>query len=248
MFPLVRAEFIKATTTRGTLGLLLGAAAVASLGAFSTITSGDAPSLTGQLQDQQYYLLASINLGLFALIAGIRTFTDEFRHGSIVPTLLLAPRRGRVVAAKAITGAAVGAVFVATAHAVMLGVAFLVLRMRHADVGWSASDLSAVAGLVSAGALWGVIGAAVGAIVRHQVAAIVGGVVWILVVENLGAGFLKDAAPYLPGQAAHAVARVSAIGGDLLKPPVALVLLVTYAVAVTLVAAAVLIRRDVAPA
>jgi ABC-2 type transport system permease protein len=248
MWPAVKAELIKVTTTRGAPGLLLGAAGVAALGAFSTITSGEAANLSGAMHDQQYYLLASINLGLFALIAGTRIFTDEFRYGSIVQTLLLTPNRPRVVATKAITGGAFGAALVGAAHAVMLGVALVLLQMREVDVRWTAQDVTASAGLVAAGALWGVLGVAIGAMVRNQVAAIVGGVVWVLVVENLGAGFLGDAAPYLPGQSAHALAHVSAIGGDLVEPATGLLLLATYAAVATLVAAVIMVRRDVAAA
>ncbi|HYG71360.1 MAG TPA: hypothetical protein VEC15_03610 [Actinomycetota bacterium] len=248
MGPLLKAEFIKARSTRATIGLVIGGATVASLGAVSTIASGEVRDLTGGLHEQQYHLLASINLGLFALIGGIRLFTDEFRHGTIVPTLLLAPDRRRVLAAKAITGASFGALLVATAYAVMCLVAVVVLSTRGIDVGWSSADVSAFAGITAAGALWGVIGVAVGATVRHQVAATVGGVVWVLVVENLGTGFLGDIGPYLPGQAAHALARVSAIGGGLLDPVVASAVLLAYALAAVATASTALIRHDIAVA
>ena len=36
----------------------------------------------------------------FVLILGLRSFTDEFRFGSIVPTLLANPDRRRVLVAK----------------------------------------------------------------------------------------------------------------------------------------------------
>lgn len=35
-----------------------------------------------------FYFLASISLGVFALILGVLGFTDEFRHGTIVSTFL----------------------------------------------------------------------------------------------------------------------------------------------------------------
>jgi ABC-2 type transport system permease protein len=60
---------------------------------------------------------------------------------------------------------------------------------------------------VLANALWAVVGLGVGSVVRSQVPAIVGGIVWVLVIENLGSGFLGDAGAYMPGQAAYGLAR-----------------------------------------
>ncbi len=109
MRALVKAELIRLTTTRTAMGLLGGAAAVTMLGAFSTIMSADPADLAAPLHQQHLFLLASINLSLFALVLGIRGVTDEFRHGSIVPTMLLEPIRRRVLWGKAVTLAAAGA-------------------------------------------------------------------------------------------------------------------------------------------
>ena len=46
-----------------------------------------------------------------ALVLGIRSVTDEVRHGSLVPTLLATPDRRRVVLAKLAIVAGAGAVF-----------------------------------------------------------------------------------------------------------------------------------------
>ena len=100
MRALLRAELVKLATTRTAIGLVAGGAAVAALGALSTIMSGQPAELDRPLQEQTFFLLASINLSLFAVVLGIRGFTDEFRHGLIVPTLLVTPSRVRVVAAR----------------------------------------------------------------------------------------------------------------------------------------------------
>ena len=244
---LVRAEAVKLTTTRTAAGLVLGAAAVAALGAFSTIMSAKRGDLSGSLHEQQFFLLASINLALFALVMGIRAFTDDFRHGSIVPTLLAEPARGRVLLAKVGTYAAAGAFLAVVAQAAMVGVAMVLIRSRGVEATVGMSDVAAMAGLAAASALWATIGVAVGAIVRHQVAAVVGAVIWVLVVENLGSGLLGDAARYLPGQAGHAVALASQ-AGTLLAPTAGALALGAYAALVIAVATVRLARMDVVAA
>ncbi len=247
MRELVKAEFIKLTTTRTALGLVVGAAAVAGLGAFSTIMSANPEDLGRPVHDQNFFMLASVNLAMFALVIGIRAFTDEFRHGSIVPTLLVTPARSRVVLAKVVIYGAAGAVLAAVAQAVMLALALPLMGAKGADFIFDGTDLVAISGLVVAGALWAAIGVAIGAMVRHQVAAVVGALVWVLLLENLGATVLGDAGRYLPGQAAHALAQASQAGTEL-APAAGAVVLVAYALAAGAAATVRMARSDVASA
>ncbi len=188
-------------------------------------------------------MLASINLALFAVVLGIRAFTDEFRHGSIVATLVVAPGRSRVLVAKMVTYAGAGAVLAAIAQAVMVVIAAVALEAKGANASFTGTDAAAVGGLTVAAALWTGIGVAVGGIVRHQVGAIVGALIWVLLLENLGSGFLGDASRYLPGQAGHALAQASQ-AGTLLAPAAGALLLVAYAV-ISATAAAARLSRDV---
>ena len=247
MRALLRAELVKLATTRTAIGLVAGGAAVAALGAVSTIMSGQPAELDRPLQDQTFFLLASINLSLFAVVLGIRGFTDEFRHGLIVPTLLVTPSRVRVVAAKTILVAAAGAALAAVAQVVMLAVAIPLLQGKGVEPTLEPADLAAMGGLIAASALWASIGVAVGAIVRHQVAAVVGALLWVLLVENLGAGALGEASRYLPGQAGHGLATASQ-AGTLLAPAVGALVLGAYALLAVAVAAVRLTRSDITTA
>lgn len=240
---MVRAELTKITTTRSALGLVVGAVAVAALSAFSTSAAADARSLGRPLHDQQVFILASINLGLFAVILGIRSFTDEFRHGTIAWTLLAVEARWRVIAAKAAVSAAAAAAMVAIAQIAIVAVASAVAAGKGAALGLSASDAVPAAGLIVSGALWATLGVAVGALVRHQVAAVVGALIWVLVIENLAAGVLGDGGRILPGQAAHGLAQASA-AGELLGPLVALAVMLGYAAALLMAATVTLNRRE----
>ena len=247
MRSLARAELVKLVTTRTAIGLVAGGAAVAALGAVSTVTSGQPAELAKPLHEQTFFLLASINLSLFAVVLGIRGFTDEFRHGSIVPTLLVAPSRVQLVAAKTVVFAAAAAVLAAVAQAVMLAVAVPLLQGSGVEATVETADLTAMAGLTAASALWAAIGVAVGAIVRHQVGAVVGALIWVLLVENLGAGALGEASVYLPGQAGHGLATASQ-AGTLLAPAAGALVLGTYALAAVAVAAVRLTRSDITAA
>lgn len=244
MTRLLRSELLKLVTTRGPYGLLAGAVAVAALGAFSTVMSADPQGLTGPMHEQTFYMLASINVGIFALVLGIRSFTDEFRHGTVVPTLLAIGNRTKVMTAKVVASALGAVILTVAALAGMVGLALLLSSLKGGSLTLATSDLGAMAGMLGSTALWSAIGVGIGAVVRHQVAAIVGGVIWILVVENLGAGLLRDAGRFLPGQAAHGLA--DAVGaGDLLAVPVAALVLGTYTLLAWLVGSLDLARRDV---
>jgi ABC-2 type transport system permease protein len=244
---LLRAELVKLATTRTAIGLVAGGAAVAALGAFSTIMSGQPAELDRPLHEHTFFLLASINLSLFAVVLGIRGFTDEFRHGLIVPTVLVTPSRVRVVAAKTILVAAAGAALAGVAQVVMLAVAIVLLQGKGVEPTLETADLTAMGGLIAASALWATIGVAVGAIVRQQVAAVVGALLWVLLVENLGAGALGEASRYLPGHAGHGLATASQ-AGTLLAPTAGALVLGTYALLAVAVAALRLTRSDITAA
>lgn len=242
---MLKAEWLKLRTTRAFYGLIAGAVAVSALGAFSTVASARADSLTGPLHEQTFWILASVNIGLFALILGIRAYTEEYRHRTIVHTFYADPPRRRSAAAKAAVSAGAAAVLAAVAAAVMSGIALLMASAKGGQLALSASDMGAFGGLLGASALWAVLGVGVGALIRHQVAAIVGGLVWILVIENMGAGFLGDAGAYLPGQAAHSLGRATEVG-NLLAVPVAIVALTGYALFLWVAGVVVTRRRDLA--
>ena len=242
---MLRAELLKLTTTPAVLGLLAGAVVVTGLGAVSTTASAEPTSLTAPLHSQHVFLLASINIGLFALILGMRSFTDEFRHGTIAWTLLSVRERWRVVAAKMTTSALAAAAIAIVALAVMVALAAVLSRAKGVTLNLSGADVAAAVGLSVAAGAWATLGVAVGALVRHQVAAVVGGLVWVLLVENLASGLLGDAGRFLPGQAAHAVANATAVTG-LLPVWSGLAVLLGYVAGIGLLAVVTLSRQEVA--
>lgn len=239
-----RAELLKLLTTRALYGVLAGEVAVVVLTAASTVASAKADTLTGALHDQVFFLLVAINVGLFSLIIGMRTVTDEYRHETIVHAFLADPKRRKTLVAKAVASAIAAVALSAVALAAMSLVAVPLASAKGGSFTVAGSDVSAAGGFLLANGLWAIVGVGVASLVRHQVAAIVGGVVWIYVVENLGAGFLGDAGAYLPGQAAYALAQAQA-NSTAVEPTAAAAVMTSYAVVLFLLALFVTRRRDV---
>ncbi|MDA0164149.1 ABC transporter permease [Solirubrobacter ginsenosidimutans] len=119
----------------------------------------------------------------FALVLGILAITSEFRHGTITPSLLVAPHRPRLVLAK--LGASVAIGFALGLVTTVL--VFLIVKgiggLRDLDTSGDAGTLI-IGGTIDT-ALWAALGLGVGSVLRNQVGAIVGSLVYLFVLENL---------------------------------------------------------------
>lgn len=238
-----KAELLKLITTRGYLGLVLGAIAVVILTTASTVMSAQPESLSGALHDEVFFLLVTINVGIFSLVIGIRSVTDEFRYSMAAHSFLADPTRWRTVAMKGATAALGALVLGAVSAAVMIAIALPLGSTKGGSLAVSNGDGGALAGFLVGHAVWAVLGVGVGYLVRSQVPAIVGGIVWILVIENLGSGFLGDGGAYLPGQTAYAFAR--ALEGNALTAGAAGAVMAAYALVLFFLGLASVQRRDV---
>jgi ABC-2 type transport system permease protein len=145
--------------------------------------------------------------GLLAAFLGSVAMSGEYRHGTIVPTLLATPRRGRVVAAAALanllTGAAIGLAATLTA---VLGTA-AVLALTGTDPAVTAAGVAAaVAGGTAWAALAALLGFGVGAVARNQPLAVALVAVVLLALDQVLASGLPEVARWLPRQLGAAVA------------------------------------------
>jgi ABC-2 type transport system permease protein len=245
---LVQAEIAKLRSTRTVYGLLAGALAVTVLGVVGTILTANGPQ--GVPLDTGAGIRNVTGAGgaaaQFVLILGILGIAGEFRHGTISQTFLVTPDRGRVVAAKLVAFAAVGLAFAAVCSAVCLVVSLPWLAARNVPV--SLFDIEVVrvlAGVFASGALYGMLGVAVGALIRHQVVAIVVALVWSSVVEGLIVGLLPDVGRWLPGGASAALNGQTIPGGDLLPMWAAALVLAGYGVLAASVGTRLTLQRDV---
>jgi ABC-2 type transport system permease protein len=240
MKSLIHAEITKLLTTRAAFGLLLGAVAISVLAVLAPGENAVA-EFSRPFNEQQWVFIVATLMRVFLLVLGIRAVTDEFRHGTMTPSLLAAPRRIRLVGAKVVALAAAGIVVAATAGAALVGTALSVAALNGATLNLDASSWLTFAGMVLSGALWPVVGVGVGFIVRSQVAAIVGGLVWLMAIEEIVRGRLGDLAGYLPGQAGLGLA-ISSSGRILL---ITALTLAVYALVAAAAGAVMMGRRDV---
>jgi ABC-2 type transport system permease protein len=180
------------------------------------------------------------------LILGIIGSGSEYRHKTIIPAMLVAPRRGALVAAKVI-GIAVAGVVLSTAT-FGLGLAIAVAELSAHHIHHLPADTGTLfAGSVITGTLFGVIGVAVGYITRSTIAAVVGAVGWVLFVETI---IVHNVAPHLAkwlvSGAAAAVTDPSMLASRALTPATAVAVLGAYTALLLTVASGLVLRRDVA--
>src|SRR5262245_43088500 len=221
---------------------MVGLVALASVLHVAAPTASTLASRSHQLQVFE----VGTRVGMpFAALVGAMAITSEIRYGTIRATFLVTPSRGPVLAAKLAVGALSGLVFGLLAEALMAGATTAALSFRGIDNQLGGDDyVQLLAGGTAAAALWAMIGVGVGALVRNQVATLVGLCAWMLLVENLLLPFVPDAGRLTPGSAGLALA--GSIADDLLAPALAALVLVLYTVAVSSVGWLVTLRRDVA--
>jgi ABC-2 type transport system permease protein len=84
----------------------------------------------------------------------------------------------------------------------------------------------------------------VGVVVRHQVAAIVGALAWLFVIENILGSIVPRIAAWLPGSSAIAAVGIDSANA-LITPAVGMLVLAAWTAGAVGLAATVVKRRDV---
>jgi ABC-2 type transport system permease protein len=241
------AEFLKQRTTRTNLGLFLGMLSLILLVVLVHGLGLPSDELSGEREQLMVLGRGELLATLFAALLGAISITGEYRHGTIRPTFLAMPRRGRVVAAKVGVSILMGAAFGLAGSVVAVVSGTAALEARGVEIVVGDGDYALLlAGWAAAAALWAAIGVGLGAIIRSQVPALVGISAWILFVEEILMGDVADVAAiakYGPGAAAAAIS-----GQDpetLVAPAVGLVLLALYAAGASVVGSVATTSRDV---
>ena len=239
MRALVGAELKKLATTRMPFLLAVGAVVISTV----TVLDPEHSAATFQkpFDEQTFVLFSAMLTRILIVVLGVRAMTDEVRYNTIVPTFLVTPSRTKVLGAKAIAVGAAGAAIALLAWASMFAAASVIAASDGTSIAFDAGVTRSLIGTVGAGAAWAIVGLGVGAIVRGQVLATVGSVLWLMGIEEAVRGWLGDLDRYLPGQAGLAMAIAPTMKALLLGGGV----MIAYALITTL-ASGLAIRRDVA--
>jgi ABC-type transport system involved in multi-copper enzyme maturation permease subunit len=183
-------------------------------GTFTVTGSGDiAPGVNGATPADTS--LAGLFIGLIAvLVVGALFITAEYRRGLIRVTLAASPRRGRVLAAKAIVLGTVTftAGLAGSAGAILLGMPLLRANGSAIYPASTLTDVRVIAGTAALAAVLAVFALGVGVILRHGA-----GTVTVVITAVILPYLLAAAFPVLPAGAADWLLRVTPAAGFAIK-------------------------------
>jgi ABC-2 type transport system permease protein len=239
----VKAELLKVRSTRTTAGLLLGMMALILLFELLTGLLSNAGALS-TTEDQRQLLGIGSLAGVFSALAGVLLVTSEYRYGTIRPTILFTPYRSRVLGAKAISGALAGIAFGIVGEGLGWAIGYAILSGRGITFALDGGQATQLAlGALAGVALWGTIGAGLGAIVRSQVGAVIALLAWGFVVAPLLFGLVPAVGRFMPNYAQNSLIGLTT--NHLLAPVAGAVVLIGWAVLLAAVGVALTARRDV---
>ncbi|MCW2635663.1 MAG: conserved rane protein of unknown function [Blastococcus sp.] len=219
-------EMRKSLSTRSGKSLAVASVVLAPVATALAATTADAiGSAAGPIGAMGMFT------ALVLLSLGVVSTAGEWSHRTVQTTFLLVPQRGRVLAAKAVAVAALGAMFAAVSAALSAGVLAVALQ----GLSWDAAP-RALAVVVAAGAVFAVIGAGVGAALGNTPAALTSLYLVLLAVMPVLATFEPEIASKV--NPSEAVMNLSQ--GHLTTTSV---LILSGWVLVTLAAGAVMTRR-----
>jgi ABC-type transport system involved in multi-copper enzyme maturation permease subunit len=252
MTPLVRAELLKLRTTRTTGWLLLATIATEALmlgfsipkrGAQDALVSLDDPGLLTAVAGTGL-LISQVLVAVF----GVMAFSQEYRYQTITSTYLVEPRRPRILLAKLVAGVLFSALVVVATLVLVVPFGILLIDSRDGNATVGAQFWQVVGAGFLVLAATAAIGVAVGALVRHQIVAVVGVLVWMTVVEQVVIQSLPKLGRWMPEGATMSILQQgpeSGLDGKLLPLAAGGLVLLGYTVIAISLAVVVTPRRDV---
>ena len=238
-----RAELLKIRSTRTTFGLVVAMVALVLLFVLLTALLSE-PFTLSQEENQRDLLGLGTLSALFSALAGVLVVTSEYRFGTIRPTFLFTPRRSMVVGAKLAASLLAGIAFGAIGEVLGVGIGSGILSARDITVTLDGGEIAQlVLRTLAATALWGGIGVGLATIVRNQIAAVIGLLAWVFVVDDLLFALVPSVGRLTPTAATNAL--LGETSDHLVSPAAGGTLLVAWVAALVLGGAALTARRDV---
>jgi hypothetical protein len=240
MMGLIRGEAIKLRSTRTALGFASAILLLVLAAVLLSILAGDPRTVGDKREALAFGSVVSLPLAIFGLVGA----TGEYRHHTLAPALLVAPGPIRLLLARTVAYAATGALIALAMLVLTLALGIPLLAGAQGPDLATSDYLRLGAGGVAGAALSAAVGVGIGTLVRNQVAAVVGFVVYLFIAEPLVSLLSDTVAKFSLGQVQTAVAAGQ--GDDLLAWGVALLVLLAWAGVAIAVGAAADARRDVA--
>ena len=213
MNALIRSELLKLRTARSFIIMVSLGVGIAALISLATAVIADYSSAD---PDPGLDMISNASVVLFfTLMLGVLSLTTEYRHGSIASALLVEPDRRRLLAAKLVAATLVGAAIGLVTAGLCLAIGAAILPGRGHPLGLDGERVvKLLAGMAAAGALTAALGVGVGALVRKQTAAIVGILVYLLLVEPiLTSVVVKSTERYAIGNLLGETAGIASVNG-----------------------------------
>jgi ABC-2 type transport system permease protein len=251
MTRLLDTELRKLSTVRTTWALTAIGLAVVALSTSSYIFGDPIDAPTGSAQRTATAIDLIGTNTMLVLVVGVLVMTTEFRHVTIGHTLQLTPSRTRVLTAKLAAGGVYAAGFFAVSVALVGGLVLLAAGLDGVPLAVGGAIATALWHNLVAMVLTGLLGVAVGALLRSQVVAITASLAWMFLVENLAAAIDYDIGRWFPFQALNAMfITQDALGTDPgsvlpLAPALGLGVFVGYVLLATTGAGVLMTRRDI---
>ena len=243
MNELLRAELLKLRTTR-TFAALVGSAVALSL-LVVVLTTSIADGLS---EDEVRDLFTADFTSLFILLLGVMGMAGEWRHRTITSTVLAAPDRVRLLLAKIVSYAIAGAVLSLIVTVTIMAIGSLILAARGETTVGVGDLLDVLWRNLSVAGLLGAFGVCIGALLRNQVVAIIGVLVFAFVLEPAIFALAPEVGRFGPVTGAPngilGFESEADSDGDYLAPAAALAVMLGWIAALGAAGAALLKTRD----
>jgi ABC-2 type transport system permease protein len=242
---LTRSESRKLFLSRTYLGAFAISVGIALFSVFvdAAVAGKNGQPRLGTTSNTNHLLQVGAVTCIAMLVVGILSSGGEYRHRTIVSTMLVAPRRSGVVAAKAVSVFFAGVLLSAVTFALSLGAIYGILMANNFHH-LPSDTLRIAVGSVAASTLFGLIGMALGFITRSTLAAVVAFVGWVVFGElAIMPALFPHVEKWLPAGLAQSLTY--APGAAATPAALAVAVLAGYVAILLVCAGAAVTRRDV---
>ena len=255
---LLKSELRKVLYARANWGLLIAASFLSIIGVVTTpFVLGSAPGgmqigLDTSVGVDAVYANA-ISGYIMAIIIGVMLMAGEYRHGTAVATFLTRPKREIVLFAKLGISALVGSILmlVSTWLSILSGVAILTTFEEAVSPSSDIFINLTLAAIVS-GAVLGIIGVSIGALLKSQIMGIVFSLIYVFIIDPLLLVLFVEAGKFLPSGLITAMLSIDIEAPELglntssyFDPIPSALLLLSYGAVFATIAMFTSMRRDV---